>query len=188
MKVFFILVLLSVLFSANVFSAEACKVELQFITQPEQRKQVLELSPEINLALVQMISTQNVEGAKVASNFICQQMTGANYTGSQEEWKRFINSAIQGLTNKGYQDVKFIPIKPESKVYKTSLQSIEYNFIATRDNNTQHIHNLAVLDTVKNAVYTISVSGNELAKNQIEREFERLVASFIIKVENNTES
>jgi hypothetical protein len=180
-KSLLLLVLLSSVLSSKVYSAEACNVKLEFSTIPEKKYQEVKVADGVKLSLAQMMATKKFEGAKVASNFICQVMTGASYTGSNEEWQGFINSATQGLANSGYTNVQFIPVVPKEKKYQSELQSIEYGFIATRGDNTQYILNLAVLDKGKNAVYTISVSGNELVEKQIKSEFERLVASFIIK-------
>jgi hypothetical protein len=167
--------------SIDVYAESSCVVELSFLTMPEKKQQILPVADGVELALMQMVASKGANGAKISSNFICQKMKGATYTGSNEEWQNFINSAMQGLSSSGYINVQFVPVVPADKVYKTEFQSIEYGFVATKAGNTQHIHNLALLDKAKNTVYTISVSGNETVKAEVLEEFKRLVNTFMIK-------
>ncbi len=177
----FLLLIIAFLYSIDVYADKSCVVELSFLTTPEKKQQILPVAEGVELALVQIVASKNANGSKISSNFICQKMKGASYTGSNQEWQNFINSAMQGLATSGYQNVEFVPVVPSNKVYKTKLQSIEYMFVATKEGNTQHIHNLALLDKTKNTVYTISVSGNEKEKMKVSEEFERLLSTFIIK-------
>ncbi len=178
MKLIIFFLIVSCVFFNKANAANACAVEIEFSSMPTKKQQQVKVSEGINLVMVQLLAEKSMQGAKIASNFICQKMLGAQYTGSAQEWQKFINSAVSALEKSGYSDVQFIPVTPKNKLYKTELMSIEYKLLATISGNKQVIQNLAVLDKVKNTVYTISVSGNEKVEREVFKEFSNLANSF----------
>ncbi|AQP99411.1 hypothetical protein B0W48_06100 [Pseudoalteromonas aliena] len=156
----------------------ACKFDIKFSSDPKQKQQLLNVAPNVDLKLKQFIATKVVKGARVASNVMCQQLIGQQYTGSQQEWQGFINNALQGLLNGGFKDLKLTKVGTNDAAYKGTLGNMEYIFTGDNSGNKQVIYNLAVLDKANNQVITISVSGNEKVTQEIQDEYQRLVNSF----------
>ncbi|WP_372767914.1 PsbP-related protein [Pseudoalteromonas sp.] len=162
---------------SSIVSAK-CDATADFVTPPKTKRQSLDLAEGVTLKLAQTISTQIKSNAKIASNVICQVLEGASYTGSEEEWQGFINSAANGLIAKEYQNVTLTLVGEMDATYKGKKQNKEYVFTAKTPSGVQHIHNLAVLDKENNTFYTLSVSGDESIKDEVIKEYKRLVDSF----------
>lgn len=163
--------------AANV--TNACDNAIEFTAEAKVQHQHIPLSPTVSMDLTQQVAQQRFNKVVVvASNMVCQKLTGAAYTGSAQEWKKFIDSAINGLLKAGFKDLSFTAVGSDDKVYQGKLDHQEYILIGNTGGNIQHIHNLAVLDKSKNTVYTLSVSGNEKAQDAVKTEFKRLVGSF----------
>jgi hypothetical protein len=158
--------------------AHQCDIDVSFKSEAKTSQQVYKAAPTVKLYLTQMIAMQKLKDVQIASNVICQKLTGAKYTGSEQEWQGFIDSAIKGLLSNKYEDVEITFVGEQDKVYQGTLINKEYNFTATKDTNKQKIYNLALLDKKENAVYSFSVSGNVKKIEAIKQEFKRLVASF----------
>ncbi|TMO04191.1 hypothetical protein [Pseudoalteromonas sp. S558] len=156
----------------------ACKFDIKFLSDPKQKQQLLNVAPNVDLKLKQFIATKVVKGARVASNVMCQQLIGQQYTGSQQEWQGFINNALQGLLNGGFKDLKFTKVGSNDAAYKGTFDNMEYIFTGDNSGNKQVIYNLTVLDKPNNQVITLSVSGNEKVTQEIQNEYQRLVNSF----------
>jgi len=173
--------LISSVVFANPQSSEVCSAELVFHKKPLAKNQTLALDKNISLKLHQYLTTYTHESAQIATNVTCQQLTGASYTGSDEEWGGVIKSALDGIQAKGATDVKLALTTELGKVYKGSENNKEYDFRANFTGNKQVIKNLTVLDLPRNTVYTLSVSGAEQIEDEVVKEFTRLVNSFKLK-------
>lgn len=164
--------------SAPEVANNACKFDIKFSSDPKQKQQLLNVAPNVDLKLKQFVATQSVKGANIATNVMCQQLIGQQYTGSTQEWQGFINNALRGLVNGGFKDVQFTKVGTDDAAYKGTLDNMEYMFTGDNGGNKQVIHNLAVLDKANNQVITLSVSGNEKVTQEIKGEYQRLVNSF----------
>ncbi len=158
--------------------ANGCRFDIKFLTMPKIKKQTIDASPTVKLFLKQYLATQTRNGADIASNVMCQQLIGQQYTGSQQEWAGFIDNGIKGLLKAGVTDIQFTKVGDNDAAYKGPLGNIEYVFTGNNGGNKQVIHNLAVLDKANNQVITLSVSGNEKVTQEIQDEYKRLVNSF----------
>jgi len=178
MRNFYTLLGLFSLFSAQAFSASECDLKVDFVTNAKEKQQVIPASKDVSIHIKQMLAVQSKDGVKIASNAICQKLSGANYTGSEQEWQSFISSAVNGLLKAKYKDLQITMVGGGDKVYQGKLAHKEYIFTGSVPGNKQYIYNLAVLDKSENTVYTLSVSGNESAIEKVQSEFSRLVDSF----------
>ncbi|MCG7566511.1 hypothetical protein MHM95_09430 [Pseudoalteromonas sp. CnMc7-15] len=159
-------------------NSEHCAITIAFKGQAQSRSQQAQLSPKVTLELKQWVDTHSVKGVKVASNVICQHLDGQAYTGSQQEWQAFIDRGIKGLLKAGFKDMQFTRVGSDAELYQGPHKSLEYIYRGTKDDNRQHIYNLAVLNKATNELVTLSVSGNEAANESVYQEFKRLVDSF----------
>ncbi|MCQ8879463.1 hypothetical protein NQT69_15790 [Pseudoalteromonas shioyasakiensis] len=155
-----------------------CQFDIKFSSEPQQKSQTVNLSPTVTMQIEQFVTTQVKDNAKIASNVMCQNLTGHAYTGSKQEWANFIDNGVKGLLNAGFKDLQFTRVGTDDATYKGDLANMEYIFTGDNDGNKQIIHNLAVLDKSNNQVITISVSGNEKVANEIKTEYQNLVNSF----------
>ncbi|WP_404341341.1 hypothetical protein [Pseudoalteromonas mariniglutinosa] len=162
----------------NVEKSEACEFDIKFASKPEQNKQTVQASPTVTMQIEQFLAKKSIKGANIASNVICQHLTGHAYTGSEQEWAGFIDNGIKGLIKAGVKDLQFTKIGENDATYKGDLAHMEYVFTGDNGGNKQIIHNLAVLDKKNNQVITLSVSGNEKVASEIKDEYQRLVNSF----------
>lgn len=169
-----ILLALSPLSLADKF----CVPTLIVKSKPETKQQVVKLNEKINLHLTQIISLHSNKGARVAVNAICQYLEGAKYTGSEQEWKQYIDNGLNGLLKAGYKDIELTLATDEGTLFTSEHASIEYSFAANKDGNKQVIYNLAVLDKNKNQLHSVSVSGNERIKSAVYQEFKRVLNTF----------
>lgn len=163
---------------AATAEGEACKFNVQFSSEPQEKQQTMKIAPNVDLNLKQFVSIKTVKAANIASNVTCQQLVGQAYTGSEEEWKGFVKNALQGLLNAGFKDLQFTRVGQDDATYKGNLANMEYGFTGSIGGNKQIIHNLAVLDKSHNQVIIISVSGNERVSDEIKSEYTKLVNSF----------
>lgn len=168
--------------NAKVLSASSsdnsCKFDVSFNTDPQVKEQTMNVSQGVELKLKQYIAVRTERGANIASNVICQHLIGQQYTGSQEEWKGFINTAVQGMMQHGFKDLKFTKVGTDDAAYKGQYPNFEYTFTGDIGGNKQIIHNLAVLDKKNNQVITFSVSGNEKVESEIKSDYQQLINSF----------
>jgi len=185
--------LLSLLFIAsfalpNVVSAEptafteqVCLLNLDLDTKPKNKSQMLNFGDNIHMQLTNTVAIKERKSARIASNITCQQLIGASYTGSDEEWANFFDSAFQGMLKANFKDIQFTLVGEEDKSFHSTFTHDfivkEYIFTADAGGNKQIIKNLALLDKANNSVYTFSVSGNKIVEAEISEEFTRLVAS-----------
>lgn len=163
------------------YNEQLCNVALAFTKKPKVKQQTLKLNATVTMVFTNALAINNNFSAKLASNVTCQQLTGANYTGSEAEWIKFFNSASQGLLKANYKQLTFTLVGENDKNFQIDLGknfiAKEYDYTGTIDGNKQLIKNLALLDKSKNTLYTFSVSGNELIESNVRLEFERLLAS-----------
>ncbi|WP_042150688.1 MULTISPECIES: hypothetical protein [unclassified Pseudoalteromonas] len=178
MRKFYTLLGIFSLFSAQAFSASKCEINVDFVTNAKEKQQVIPASKDVSIYIKQMLAVHSSSGVKIASNAICQKLSGASYTGSEQEWQSFISSAVNGLLKANYTDLQITMVGEDDKVYQGKLAHKEYIFTGSVPGNKQHIYNLAVLDKSNNTVYTMSVSGNERAVREVKSEFSRLIKSF----------
>lgn len=181
MKPSFLFFAFTFLYSTTSIAANVCNIDIKFETKPAIKQQTVKVAEGIDLFMTQMLATKSSDGAKIASNLICQKMIGTSYTGTEQEWQYFLESALKGLLAAGFKDVQVTAITATDKIYKGAFGNVEYSFVGVRAENKQHFYNLAILDKINNTVYTLSVSGNERAQAKIKNEFERMVNSLIIK-------
>lgn len=165
----------------NTFSYNVCNAAIVFENKVKQKKQTIKLNDKVSMNLHQYRTDTRKRGAKIASNVICQRLTGAEYSGSDEEWAAFIQNAADGLKKAKAKDIQLFLIGDKVKVYSSLADNKEYDFRATFGGNRQIIKNIAVLDRLNNTVYTLSVSGADRVRNEVNEEFERLVKSFRLK-------
>lgn len=159
-------------------SDKSCKFDVSFLTDPSVKEQTINISKGVELKLKQYVAVRTKNGANIASNVICQHLIGQQYTGSQEEWKGFLNTAVQGMIQHGFKDLKFTKVGTDDAIYKGQYPNYEYTFTGDIGGNKQIIHNLAVLDKANNQVITFSVSGNEKVESVIKKDYENLINSF----------
>jgi len=164
-----------------IYTNQLCLLGLTFESKPQSKTQTINLSADVKITIANILATKSQKGSNIATNTSCQQLFGANYTGDKQEWANFFNSASSGLVNANYQNIQLTLVGETEKVYKpkkaTNFLTKEYTFTAAINNNEQLIKNLAILDKANNFLYTFSVSGNIAAKTEINKEFERLLAS-----------
>ena len=159
-------------------SNNSCKFDISFLTDPTVKEQTINVSKGVELKLKQYVAVRTERGANIASNVICQHLIGQQYTGSQQEWQGFIKTAVQGMMQHGFKDLKFTKVGTDDAVYKGQYPNYEYTFTGDIGGNKQIIHNLAVLDKTNNQVITFSVSGNEKVESDIKTDYENLINSF----------
>ncbi len=163
---------------ANDSNDSACQFDIEFSSKPKENSQTVNASPSVTMDIKQFVATKVVKNAKIASNVMCQHLTGHAFTGSEGEFAQFIDNAIQGLLKAGFKDLKFTRVGADDATYKDDLTHLEYIFTGDKAGNKQVIHNLAVIDKKNNQVITISVSGNEKVSDEIKSEYTKLVNSF----------
>lgn len=174
-----------ILFTTNAlaedttFNEQLCGLTLNFESEPARKQQIINMNAQVSMTITNSISIKKSLAAQIATNTTCQQLTGASYTGSQQEWSKFFDSAFSGLVKANYQDLKFTLVGENEKAYtlKNSLMTKEYILTGKIKNNKQIIKNLALLDKENSRMYTFSVSGNEMVAAEIDKEFKRLVSS-----------
>ena len=164
-----------------LFTEQVCLLSIKLDTKPTNKNQMLNFDDNIHMQLTNSVAIKERKSARIASNITCQQLTGASYTGSDEEWVKFFDSAFQGMLKANFKDIQFTLVGEADKIFKPDFVNDymvkEYFFNADAGGNKQIIKNLALLDKANNSVYTFSVSGNEIVEAEIIEEFNRLVAS-----------
>jgi hypothetical protein len=166
------------LFKADPFT-EVCQARLQFVTAVEKKRQELQLTPDVSMVMSQFLSLQRTKrGTKVVSNVICQQLSGANYSGSQQEWTQFIDQAVTGMKKSSGKKMQLVLVGEKDKLFHQDIDNREYTLYGEFKGSKQVIYNLAVLDKPNNTVYTFSVSGSKRYNDAILEEYQRIIASF----------
>lgn len=171
-------VALTLLFTTLKVNAQSCLFDVDFVSKAQHKTQSLSVTEMVSLELSQYVAKQVVSNAAIVSNVTCQKFIGHQYSGSQEEWAGFVKSALDGLIKAGFTDLQFTRVGTDESIYQGKLDNLQYRISGDIGGNQQIIQNLTLLDKAKNQVYTLSVSGNEKVKSEIEHEFARLVASF----------
>jgi len=163
----------------TTFNEQLCGLTINFESEPARKQQIINMSAQVSMTITNSTLIKKDLAAQIATNTTCQQLAGASYTGSQQEWAKFFDSAFSGLVKANYQDLKFTLVGENEKAYtlKNNLVTKEYVLTGEIKNNKQIIKNLALLDKDKNRMYTFSVSGNEIVAAEIDKEFKRLVSS-----------
>ena len=171
----------------SVAVERVCKLQIDFETKPRTKKQAINLSSTMQMAITNKVAINKSLKASVATNVTCQQLMGASYTGSEAEWAKFFDSALSGLVKSGFKELAFTLVGENDQVFNTNLTTStnsiqpliakEYTFMGDIGGNKQVIRNLALLDKEYNILYTLSVSGNERVTTEIGQEFSRLVTS-----------
>ncbi|WP_448213057.1 hypothetical protein [Colwellia sp. MEBiC06753] len=160
------------------YITSVCDAQVQLKAKPLIKSQHIVLNDQVSIDINQWLSTSIINSRKLAVNIICQKLTGANYTGSKEEWMQFIQTAVNGFKKTKATDIQLTIVGLDERVYKESENSQEYTITANFEGNKQIIRNVAILDKKANTVYTLSVSGEVGISTQIEQEFVRVVQSF----------
>lgn len=177
--------ILILLISTNAFASKndknACQAEVEFKNIPQSKNQTVKLDRTTTLVIHQFLDSYAHEGVVIATNVLCQKLTGAKYTGSKEEWAGVIKNALETLKAQGATDLKLSLTTDLGKVYKGTESNKEYDFRANFDGNKQVIKNFTLLDIGRNTVYTLSVSGSESIEQKINEEFSRVVGTFKLK-------
>lgn len=164
-----------------VHNTSLCLLEVAFESEVQKKQQTINLNNNVKMSIANLMATQSVPGARMATNVGCQKLDGASYTGSKQEWVKFFNSAVSGMVKEKYQKVSFTLVGDTEKVYrpvaKANFITKEYIIRGAIKDNQQVIMNLAILDKPNNTLYTFSVSGSALVETEIAKEFQRLLAS-----------
>lgn len=114
--------------------------------------------------------------ARIATNVTCQFMLGQKFTGSDNEWQGFYQSAINGLLAAKAEDIQFTLIGEDKALYSGKAKNYkEYRFDANLGGNKQVIKNFTVLELDKNEVITVSVSGNEAVEAEIKEQYQAIL-------------
>lgn len=181
MKYIFLVSLLICSLSSGVVKAGTIECSsglvLSVAGKAQNKNQKVALSDSVNLEINQYLFVETYKAARIAKNLICQKIDGASYTGKSDEWTKFFRSALDGLVKAKYENVQFTLVGIDERSYVSENSSQEYVFQGTKDDNEQVIYNLAVLSENKQSLLTISVSGNIAEKEQIQKEYQKLVTS-----------
>jgi len=164
--------------SLNLY-ANACLVQVEFNNPPKVKHEQHKVNANISLDMSQQLDIQTKGNIKIATNVTCQKLNGAKYSGSEQEWNNFLNTARRGLSATGHKDLKITLYPKDGALFDGKHAQMEYRFSANRQGNKQVIYNLAVLNKEQNTLYVFAVSGNENATRDIEEEFARLKESII---------
>ncbi|MDO6444328.1 hypothetical protein Q4493_00935 [Colwellia sp. 1_MG-2023] len=174
-----ILIILILLSWVNISTAKAnnCNIKLALKEPIIKKVQNINLSSQVSLDLEQFLSYGNFDIYRIATNVICQKLSGTKYTGKIDEWQKFFDSALNGLLKEKYKEIKFTLVGNDDAVFKGRNISKEYIFHGDKDGNEQVIYNIAVMSENKQSLFTLSVSGNIAAEKEILSEYKRLVNS-----------
>lgn len=167
----------------NFHAAKLCDANFTFTTPAEMKKQRSALSSNVSVSLTQALAQQKQAGVYIVTNVICQKLTGAKYTGTEQEWAQFLGNAVTGLKHSGGKEMQLVLVTGKDRVFMKEVSHKEYNFVGNFGKNRQIIFNLAVLNKENNTVYTISVSGARHLEKIVKNEFKRIVNSFELKSE-----
>ena len=165
---------------SNKDVVQACDSFITFSADVQNAENTVKVSESVAIAMKQFYSKTTVDGYKVASNVICQQLSGVKYSGSTEEWQGFLNNTVAELMQKGGTDLQFMIVGSDDAIYQSAYDHKEYIIHGTFKKVDQIIYNLAVLDKKNNTLYTLSVSGGKVVNKEIKAEFKRLVKSFTL--------
>lgn len=159
---------------------KVCDASVLLLSTPKKTSNEHQLSSSVSMTVEQMIAQRTFGNAKLATNVMCQELVGTQYTGSEEEWQGFFQQAVASLGRKGVKNLQLTIIGTGSKAYNGTLDNREYRFKGDFEQGTQVIVNLALLDKLNNKIYTISVSGDHILENRILEEYNRVVTSIIL--------
>ncbi|WP_462164586.1 hypothetical protein [Pseudoalteromonas xiamenensis] len=174
----FTTICLAILFSSSYTNAEECNFSMLLSDNAKKTHQVIDMKNGQKLIMTQwlQVETQSKANAKLATNIICQSIQGRLYTGSNEEWSQFINSAAQGLVQAQAKNIEFTLVGTDDATYQGTMDNREYQFVASIGRYKQVIKNITLLNNSKDEVMTISVSGNEAIADNINQEYKRIVS------------
>lgn len=154
-----------------------CEYDISFLTKPIEKQQSIALSDKATLHIQQELSKHRVNNAVIASNVTCQVLEGDSFSGDEAEFKKLLNNTVRSLINAEAQDLKVTLVGSDGAVYRGNYPNIEYILSATLSGNEQIIYNLTFVNKPKNESLTVSVSGNIINKELLEREFARILSS-----------
>lgn len=166
----------------SVLDKQLCNAQVKFFDKALIKKQSLNLSEGVKIEIEQGISTIKNKGARIASNVMCQKLTGKIYTGTDEEWAAYITNGLDGLKKAKATDVKLSLSAGKDMLFPKLNNTREYKVFANLGGNKQVFFNYVLLSKDENTVYSISVSGSIKIKTRIEEEFVRLVKSFNLNI------
>jgi hypothetical protein len=161
----------------NIKNSNICNAKVEFLAPIKENRSTLELSTTVSLDIIQKLSVKTLYGSNLASNFICQKLSGVKYTGSEQEWEGYFKNTANTLSAKGAKNLKLTVIGDIDTAYKGNMPHREYKFRGNFVEGDQVIYNLAVLNLAANEMYTISVSGYYKTEKRVLMEFKRLVSS-----------
>jgi len=170
----FILIVASATTSAKT---KTCGHKFVLPETTKDRTQIVDLAPGKSVELSQYLFFTSAKKAQIATNVVCQKVSGISYTGQPEEWKKFFDSALTGFVNTGYQHLSFTLVGENEAVLKNNNLAKEYIFRGTKEGNEQIIYNVAMLSTDYSSMLTISVSGNVIASEEIKNEFIKITST-----------
>ena len=88
----FFMFIITALFIVNAQAGKYCLPNVVFSTAAKINKTEYELPNDAVLRITQALATKVVDDAQIASNVICQRLEGITYTGSRDEWTKYINT------------------------------------------------------------------------------------------------
>lgn len=151
---------------------------ITFVSDPERLDKTYDISATQKLVTIKLLAVDTIDGRDIASSILYQELVGATYTGSPEEWTKFLDSVIKGLRGNGFEKLTFTLLGENDKSYTGTSIHKEYVFTGIRRGNEQIIYNLALFSEDRTKMYILSVGGNEFVKDDVYKEFKRLVSSF----------
>ncbi|WMN61206.1 hypothetical protein NI389_07440 [Pseudoalteromonas xiamenensis] len=177
MKMFRVLIAVSLFSTLSVYAQE-CDFESLFPKSVKKTQQQFNMNNGGKLSMTQWLNVETISEsrAKIASNIICQSLQGASYTGEDEEWSQFIQGAARGLVDANATNIEFTLVGTDDATYHGKLDNREYQFIATMDDYKQMMRNITLLNKSRNQVITVSISGNTVIAEEINKEYRRIVS------------
>jgi len=137
-------------------------------------EQTVNVSDSVSVDIKRYLSKRNVDGYIIAANVSCQTLTGQKYTGSGEEWLKFFESTLSGLSKNQYKDIAFTLVGENEAVIQNNQRSKEYILVGNRGGDKQILKNLALLSSDMKSIMTITISGNEAISEKIDNLYKNL--------------
>jgi hypothetical protein len=164
--------------NVEIYSKAIGDGTITFVSDPEKQKNTYDISATQKLETIKLLAVDTIDSRDIASSILYQKLAGATYTASPQEWTQFLDSVIKGLRGNGFKELTFTLLGVNEKSYTGTNIHKEYVFTGIRRGNEQIIYNLALFSEDRTKMYILSVGGNEFVKEDVYKEFKRLVSSF----------
>jgi len=178
MRLFFILLFLYLSISSSF--ASDCNITIDFKSPPIISENTHKVSENISILRKNYLSYQNENGAKLATNVNCQLLIGEQYQANEKEWQNILKTNFTELSRQGYQKVKLTPLEGEDKFFNGKQEHREYRFDVTKEDDTQVFYVVNILNEKNTILYSIMISGDSSITQKIQKEYQRVLISFIL--------